>query len=287
MKKVILAVLAMAIGFMFVSSQAFAITKDYRQKGEEFTLGGKDATPYKDPAQRDAAGYEKGDFHKKVTASDFPEKGWHKGPYLTANIGMMQVTNDKNVVSDKKFNGPFDVSFGLSFGWDIADWIGPLLQINYATASSSVGTGAAVTKDGINYPATTFPVENAREHAADISLFVKATAPYFVYADWQPKSVKIIPYAKLGGTAHGVYVNAPTSANKAGALGGGPAIGLGCEFFIWNGFYVGIDATEHLIIQKAFYKNLTDDAGTTRNTKITESGFKPQFTLYGMIGWHF
>jgi len=30
-----------------------------------------------------------------VNVGDFPEKGWHKGPYLAATVGMMQVTNDR------------------------------------------------------------------------------------------------------------------------------------------------------------------------------------------------
>jgi len=219
---------------------------------------------------------------------DFSQPGWHKGPYLAANVGMMQVTNDKHIITNKTFDGPIDPAFGLTFGWDIADWIGPILQINYATATSGVGVAGAVTHDGVTYDAGTFPVQSGvREHALDFTLAARATLPYFINANWQPESVKIIPYAKLGGTGHALFVNASVDANKAGAVGGGPAIGLGCEFFIWKGLFIALDATENLIIQQSFTATLTDSSGTPRKTKITEGGFRPQFELVGMFGWHF
>lgn len=224
-------------------------------------------------------------------AGEAPEPGWHKGPYLTANVGMMQVTNDTHTVTGRKFDGPIDPAFGLTFGWDIADWIGPMLQINYATTTSEVGdpnnVAAPVTYNGITYATGTFPIQNARQHVLDFSLFARATLPYFTKASWQPKKVKIIPYAKLGGTGHALFVNAPSDNNKVGAIGGGPAVGLGCEFFIWKGFMIALDATENFIIQKAFYRNITDAGGVSRSTKLTDGGFKAQFELFGMFGWHF
>ena len=68
-----------------------------------------------------------------------PRQGWHKGPYLTANFGMTQVTNDPHVITGRKFDGNILPSFGLTFGWDINDWIGPMLQANYATTRAQVG----------------------------------------------------------------------------------------------------------------------------------------------------
>lgn len=298
MKKILLAVLAVAIGFMFVSSQAFAISKEYQRKGVQVVQGGKDAEPYKDPAQKAEETYEKGDFHKKVKASDFPKKGWHKGPYVTANVGMMQLTNDKHSVTDRKFDGTFDPAYGITFGWDIADWIGPLVQINFATAKDDVGdpnnAGATVDYNNFRYPADTFPPESgARQYALNFSIFAKATLPYFVRAEWQPKMVKIIPFAKLGGTGHAVFNKATNAFNMAGAFGGGPAIGLGCEFFIWKGFFFALDVTEHLIFQQEVKKtinnvvNLITNETTDLPVVITAGGFKPQFTLSGLFGWHF
>ena len=218
----------------------------------------------------------------------FPDKGWHKGPYVLANVGMMQVTNDKHVITERNFGGTFDPSFGITFGWDIADWIGPMLQINYATSTGSVGTAGAVTKDGFTFPAGTFPVQSGvREHAVNFSLFAKATHPYFTSASWQPKMVKIIPYVKLGGTGNFVYVNASNDNNKAGAYGGGIGMGGGCEFFIWKGLVVALDVTENLIFQQAYSRTITDSTGTPRKMNLTPTGMQPQFNLQGLIGWHF
>lgn len=223
----------------------------------------------------------------------FPDKGWHQGSYLAATVGMMQLTNDSHSVTGRKFDGTFVPSFGLVYGYDIADWIGPMLQVNFSTATDTVGdpnnVSAATSyasNPGVKFPAGTFPVESARQYALDISLFAKATLPYFTRADWQPDMVKIIPFIKLGGTGHAVFNKADTAANMAGAFGGGPAVGAGVEFFIWKGLFIAIDATEHLIIQKAMKKDITTTTGS-QNFTITKGGFAPQFTLSGMFGWHF
>lgn len=218
----------------------------------------------------------------RAESPKFPDKGWHKGPYVLLHGGMMQVTNDKHIVTDRKFNGSLDPAFGLTFGWDIADWIGPMMQITYATTTSEVGSAVAVAKDGVNYPAGTFPVETARQHVLNFGLYARATLPYFTRANWQPNSVKIIPYAKLGGVGHALFVNAPTDANKTGAVGGGIGFGAGVEMFIWKGLFVGLDVTENVIFQKAFYRTING-----ANTKVTDGGAKMQFNLLGMVGWHF
>ncbi len=278
MKKILLTAVIVVVSMAFVGN-AMAISSQYRRTS---------TTPKSEQAvekvQKDIEKSEK--HHPK-----FPEKGWHKGPYLTITGGMMQVTNDRHSVTGRKFDGPIDPAMGITFGWDIADWIGPMLQITYATASSQVGdpanAAAATTYNGVTYPAGTFPVENARQHVLDFGLYCRATLPYFTRANWQWNNLKIIPYAKLGGVGHGLFVNAPNGNNKVGAVGGGIGVGAGVEFFIWKGLYVGLDLTEHFIFQKSFYRNLTDSAGTTRNTKVTAGGMKMQFLLLGMLGWHF
>lgn len=232
----------------------------------------------------------------KVKVSDFPEKGWHKGPYVAAMVGMHQLSNDKHIVTDQKFNSAVNPSFGLAFGWDIADWIGPLLQVSYATSTGNIGdpnNAAAVTNypageyPQYTFPVGTFPVESARQHALNFSLFAKATLPYFTRAQWQFDMVKIIPFAKLGATGYAMFVNAPTNANKMGAFGGGPAIGVGCEFLVWKGLFFALDATEHLVIQSAYSRNITTANAGVQNLKLTKGGLDPQFTLHGMFGWHF
>lgn len=286
MKKILWGMVAVLIGLTFVSGQAFAISKQYQHKGSEVSTPAKaeEAVSQKPPKEE----------KHKVRVSDFPEKGWHKGFFVAANVGMMQVTNDYHVVTGRPFDGQFDLAYGLTFGWDVADWIGPMLQINFATKTDQVGdpnngnnNGAAYPSNpGVTFPANTFPVQNGRQYALDFSLFCRATLPYFTRAEWQPKIVKIIPFMKLGGTGHAVFNSAPTAANMAGAFGGGPAIGAGVEFLIWKGFFVALDFTEHLILQQSVRKTITTNAGP-QNFEITKGGFAPQFTLLGLFGWHF
>ncbi|MBT3182851.1 MAG: hypothetical protein HN337_10170 [Deltaproteobacteria bacterium] len=280
MKKNLLALIAVVVAVVFTSGSAYGLSKEYLKRTK--VSSGSSTSTYEAP--KPAPEPEKSD-------PEFPEKGWHKGAYLTGNVGMMQVTNDSHSVYNRKFDGTFDLSFGLTFGWDILDWIGPMLQINYATATGQVGdpnnVAAAVTYGGNTYSAGTFPLENAREHAIDIGLYARVTHPYFMSASWQPKSVKIIPYGKIGGIGHAVYVNAPTSANKAGALGGGIGLGAGCEFYIWKGLFFAVDFTEGIIFQKGFKKNITDSGGVARNVSITKSGTIFQFNVQGLFGWHF
>lgn len=223
-----------------------------------------------------------------VTASamgaKWPDKGWHKGAYLAGNVGMMQATNDTHSVTGRKFDSAIIPSFGLTFGWDILDWIGPMLQLNFGTASSQVGTLAAVGA----YPAGTFPIENAREYAVNAGLYARATLPYFTRASWQGENFKLIPYLKLGGVGHGLYVNAPTANNKIGAYGGGIGFGAGAEMFIWKGIFIALDATENIIFQATYYKNINPSGGGAAiRTKILSGGTAAQFNLQGLFGWHF
>ena len=204
--------------------------------------------------------------------------GWDKGFYALVNVGTMQLNNDQHVVTNTKFSNDFELSYGLTLGADINMWIRPIFTINYVTATSNVGTanGAAGA-----FGAGTFPSESARQHALDISIGNRFTLPKIVKSQ-EGKNVRFLPYLKVAGTAHALFVNAPTDNNKVGAFGGGPSIGLGTSIFLWKGFVINIDVTEHLIIQKA-YK--TDIAGT--NTKVTQGGFKPRFTALLGLGWHF
>ena len=263
MKKILITAVAALAALTFLSSQAFAISSQYQRK----------RTPTQDveaKEQKMDKEYDK-EEKQKVRADDFPENGWHKGPYIAVHGGMMQATNDTNIQTNVKFDGTWIPSFGLTFGWDINDWLGPMLQLTYGTATSTVGNGT------VNYP-----IESARQHALNFSLFCRAIIPYFVRAKWQPKSVKILPYVKLGGTGHGLFVNSNSNGNKVGGFGGGVGVGAGVEFFVWKGFFFAIDLTENLIFQKALYQTV---GGV--NTKLTDGGFQAQFNLLGLIGWHF
>jgi hypothetical protein len=203
---------------------------------------------------------------------------WDRGPYFLANIGMMQLNNDAHVVTGNKFAKNMELAYGLSIGFDANSWWRPIFTANYATASATVGTatGAAGT-----FPAGTFPRESSRQHAIDITFGDRFTLPYFRRVV-ESHTVKFLPYAMIGGTFHALFVNAPSNANKVGALGGGPAVGGGFHVFLTKGFVVGLDFTEHLIIQKKFYVTILG-----QRTEVTQGGFKPRYNAMASLGWHF
>ncbi len=289
MRKIILFAVVIVISLLFVSNFSFAM--DYKNQRVGI------ATPHQDITQVDKK--------EKVTASDFPEKGWHKGPYIAVNIGMVQATNDKHAITGQSFDGTFDPNFGLTAGWDIADWIGPMLQINLGTTTGDAGdwansianpAGSLLTytaQPGHYFKRGTFEFERgAREYAINIGLYAKATLPYFTSASWQWKNLKIIPYAKLGVIGSALFVKTQLSPNNVGAMGAGPSLGAGCEFFIWKGFFAGLDLTESFIFQMKRTKiiNLYDDltnSPTPESIAITNGGMHAQFQLNGMFGWHF
>lgn len=263
MKRILIAAVIALAAVALAASTAHAASNKYArpdsvQKAAETPISSD--TP-EDPADEPAKESPK-----------FPEKGWHQGPYLALHGGFMQASNDKNLVTNRTFDGAIIPAMGLTFGWDIADWIGPMLQFTFGTATDQVGDGGVDS-----------PIENGREYAANISLFVRATLPYFTRASWQPNGVKFIPYLKLGGTGHAIYVHADGDANKTGVYGGGVGFGAGVEFFIWKGLFFAIDFTENVIFQQSEYKTVRG----VPNTKILDGGTQMQANLLGLLGWHF
>ena len=200
----------------------------------------------------------------------FPVDGWHEGFWIAATGGMMQATDDRNVASNVKFGGTFIPALGLSLGYDFKDWIGMMFQITYGgLVTANVGNGTA-----------TYPAESAREHVINMDL----SARYTFLTGWmgQPDSVRILPFVKLGGAGRALYVNAPNTNNKVGAYGGGIAVGAGVEFLVIDKIFFAIDATEHLMFMMDEFKTIN---GT--RTKIIDGGFKPNFQVLGMVGYHF
>ncbi len=102
--------------------------------------------------------------YKRRKTYDFPEKGWHEGPYLAANLGITRMCGDNHPVTGDRFGNCFDIAAGFTLGWDIADWIGPMLQVTHSTATALIGNGGFAVGP---YPEGTFPTENARQHVVE------------------------------------------------------------------------------------------------------------------------
>lgn len=214
-----------------------------------------------------------------VTASNaiagkakFPDKGWHRGFYALAMGGMIQATNDRNVDTGRKFGSSFDPGVGLTLGWDITDWIGPMLSFKYGFDTAQVGNGTVA-----------HPTQNAREHLINAELSARFSPLALIKWKNLSDTIKMLPYVKAGFAASGLYINASADANKAGSWGYGPSVGAGVEFLVWEKLWFGFDLQENLLFLQGVKKTVNGVANTT----IIQGGFHSQFSLMGVVGYHY
>ena len=186
----------------------------------------------------------------------------HTGSYLYGMGGFMKVTDDTNARTGLKFGGAIAPAFGLTYGHNITDWLAPEIQFSYATASGDTPGGPA------------------REHA--LTVRINAKYSFLTKKDFNQDGWKFFPYAKAGGLAHALYVNAPVVDDKVGAYGGGFDFGGGLE--INKGvLYLGLDINNDLV----FLQGITKTIAGVPGVKILDGGFDYQISLMGCVGVHF
>ncbi len=182
----------------------------------------------------------------------------HTGSYFYLMGGFMNLDNDTNIRANTAFGGSIDPAFGFTYGHNITDWIAPELQFSYSTSTGNTPSGTG------------------REHALTARLNAKysfLTGSQAAKAGW-----KIMPYAKAGGIAHALFVNAPTSTDSIGAWGYGFGVGGGLE--VNRGIlYLGVDVSNDFI----FLQDDTDSSGVP----ILDGGLDYQISVMGCAGIHF
>ncbi len=186
----------------------------------------------------------------------------HTGSYLYAMGGFSTVTHDTNARTNLKFGGAIIPSFGLTYGYNITDWIAPEIQFSYATGTGNTPSG------------------RSREHV----LNVRINAKYSFLTNQamnQSGNWRYYPYVKAGGVVHGLFVNAQNDNDKIGAYGGGVGLGGGLEIN-YKALYLGLDISNDLL----FLQGQTKTIGGVQTT-ILDGGFAYMFTFAGAIGVHF
>ncbi len=73
-----------------------------------------------------------------------PTTGFHEGPYLLANVGILNYTVDNNIRTNTQVARDWEPSYGINFGWNIKDYIAPELEIRYATNKNNGNREQAV-----------------------------------------------------------------------------------------------------------------------------------------------
>lgn len=200
-----------------------------------------------------------------TTTQAFDVNNNHTGSYLYIMGGIQDVSNDTNVrvTPNQEFGNDIEPSMGLTYGYNITNWIAPELQFSYVTATGSTPGGSA------------------REHALTIRLNGKYS--FLTNSSFNAnRKIKIYPYAKAGGLAHAVYVNAPVTDDKVGAWGYGFDLGGGVEFN-WKALYLGLDISNDFVFLKEYTRNITG----VGETVILNGGFDYQIGAVAAVGVHF
>ena len=186
----------------------------------------------------------------------------HTGIYVYGMGGMQTATDDTNDRTGTKFGNSVEPGFGLTVGGNITDWIASEMQFSYVTATGNTPSG------------------QGREHLLTVRLNAKysflTNASMNKDAGW-----KIYPYAKMGGLAHGLYVNAPVVDDKVGAWGAGFGIGGGLEAD-YKALYLGLDLSNDFV----FLQGQNRTIGGV-DTEILSGGFAYQFAAMAAVGVHF
>lgn len=188
-------------------------------------------------------------------------RGFHTGPYILLQGGVMQASFDGNVATGTKNGRDFEPSFGLSFGWNIWDFFSTEINGRYTTSANS----------------------GKREHIASAGLYAKGfwvTKKLTRFESW-----RVLPFARAGiATTIAALPGADgASDGTVTSYGIGPSLGVGM-MFLWNKYiYFGVDAFEDLL----YFNNIYQTVNGVPNTLIYKGGYHPAFNAMAVIGVHY
>lgn len=190
-----------------------------------------------------------------------PKKGFHTGPYLTLEFGVMQADFDKNAASNINNGRDFEPTIGFLFGWNTWDFFSAEIQGRYTTNKNF----------------------DRREHIAAVGLCGKWTFIFDALTDF--KDLRILPFAKAGISSRiSALPGDPNSGNSTVASWGlGPSVGAGLAFMLYKYFYFGIDLQEDLL----FFNSINQTVNGVPNTRVYDGGFHPSFGAMLILGVHY
>lgn len=190
-----------------------------------------------------------------------PTKGFHTGPYLLLEGGVLQMDYDTDQASGQRIGRDFEPTFGFLFGWNLLDEFSTELQGRYATDANS----------------------GRRLHVANANVYGKWTLITDALTDFP--TFRVLPFLK-GGLAIRVTVmpgNPNATGNTVTQIGWGPSPGGGIAFLWKKYFYFGIDVQGDIL----FFDNTTQTVNDVPNTLVYMGGFHPSFSGMAMVGVHY
>lgn len=190
-----------------------------------------------------------------------PKKGFHSGPYLTFEAGVIQADFDRDEATGLKNGDDFEPSFGFLFGWNVYDWLSAEIQGRYATNINS----------------------GRREHIGGGAVFAKYTFIADSLTDFE--GLRILPFAKFGVSALiGAFPGtAGASDGIAAHYGIGASPGAGIAFQWKKYLYFGVDLQEDLLTWNESEQTVNGVPGVV----VYKGGFKPNFSAMAILGVHY
>lgn len=195
------------------------------------------------------------------TALAQPKKGFHTGPYLALEVGILQADFDRDQAADEKVGRDFEPLFGFLFGWNFSDGLSAELQGLYAT---NINAGR-------------------REHIASANIYGKYTLVADTLTNF--KNLSILPFAKAGMSIKAAILpgNRASDDSSVPSMGWGPTVGAGVAFLLYKYFYFGLDIQGDMLI----FDDIRQTVGGTPNTLVYKGGFYPSFGAMAVVGVHY
>lgn len=187
-------------------------------------------------------------------------KGFYKGPYLLLDVGVMHFNWDVNQNLNRQQAGSFPLLYGLTFGWNVSDWVALELFTRYSTDNK----------------------RGEREHIGAGSLgtaFFWIVNPLTGHNKWQ-----VLPFLKTSATYQvAALPGDPSSTDRFLITQGVGPSGSGGVRFIHNKYlYFGIEFQQHLLFHEGKSQVLR---GVQK--QIYNRGWKKQFESFLSVGIHY
>lgn len=199
-------------------------------------------------------------FFASFVVSAEGEKGFHTGPYLVVEGGVIQADHDFDVAANEQVGGNYEPTFGFIFGWNIWDYFSAELQGMYSTNKNN----------------------DRRIHIATGNLYAKGT---LVLKALTSTNFKTLPFIKAGSSirASVLPANRNSTNDNATQLGFGPSVGGGIAFLWGKYFYFGVDVQGDLL----FYNDINETVNGVPDTLVYKGGFSPSLGTFGFVGVHY
>lgn len=194
-----------------------------------------------------------------------PHQGFHTGPYLMINAGLLEYDWDFNQRTQIQEGDRYEPVLGFTFGWYFNDFLATEFETRYSTSKNS----------------------GRREHIALLNVGVTLSPlidPLLGLGRWN-----ILPFinANLAMNIASLPGDSLASDNRVSTFGIGPGMGVGIRFQWRQYLYFGLHAKADWIHQPSKSQEIFVNGSSSGVQEIYRGGFHSNFSFLGSIGVHY